>query len=100
MFGRHVECIPWFIVFMVFDDVSESIRTVISDDDDVFQHLAKVYSFTHPIMHRGEPCPGDMFGFPNGIINGAVWYQISGCSLVSRTYHIVFLTGSVGTRRC
>lgn len=49
-----------------------------TSDDDVFVHLAKVYSFTHPTMHRGFPCPHDRERFENGIVNGASWYLVTG----------------------
>ena len=49
-----------------------------SPDDDVFRQLAKSYSFAHPAMHLGEPCPGDSYGFKDGITNGAAWYSVYG----------------------
>lgn len=47
-------------------------------DDDVFKHLAEVYSFNHKTMHLGEACPEDQKGFPNGTTNGAEWYVLEG----------------------
>lgn len=47
-------------------------------DDDVFRHLAEVYSFNHKTMHLGEACPNDQKGFPNGTTNGAEWYLLEG----------------------
>lgn len=47
-------------------------------DDDVFKHLAQVYSFNHKTMHLGEPCENDLKGFPNGTTNGAEWYLLEG----------------------
>ncbi|XP_078502701.1 carboxypeptidase M-like isoform X1 [Lissotriton helveticus] len=44
-------------------------------DEDVFQHLAKVYSFAHPEIQKGNLC-GDTF--PKGIVKGAKWYPIVG----------------------
>ncbi|XP_069465236.1 carboxypeptidase M-like isoform X2 [Ambystoma mexicanum] len=44
-------------------------------DEDVFKHLAKTYSFTHPKMHKGNIC-GEIF--PQGIVKGAEWYPIVG----------------------
>ena len=55
----------------------ESVYTA-SPDDDVFRQLSKSYSFAHPTMHLGEPCPGDSDGFEDGITNGAEWYTIYG----------------------
>lgn len=50
-----------------------------SPDDDVFQHLARVYATNHATMSEGKPCPGNkQEGFPNGIINGAKWYAVTG----------------------
>lgn len=51
----------------------------IPDDVDVFRHLAKLYSFTHPTMHLGAPCPNDGERFPDGITSGSAWYLITGC---------------------
>lgn len=47
-------------------------------DDDVFKHLAEVYSFNHKTMHLGEACPNDKQGFRNGTTNGAEWYLLEG----------------------
>ncbi|XP_055857349.1 carboxypeptidase D [Episyrphus balteatus] len=50
-----------------------------TDDNKLFQHLAKVYSHAHPTMHLGKPCP--LFKseiFPDGITNGAQWYSVTG----------------------
>ncbi len=48
-------------------------------DDDVFKHLATVYSFNHLTMHLGHPCPdGSSTGFANGTTNGAQWYPLTG----------------------
>ncbi|XP_073336343.1 carboxypeptidase M [Pagrus major] len=49
----------------------------ISPDDDVFIHLAKVYSHSHGTMHRGNVC-GDSRPFLDGITNGYQWYPLSG----------------------
>lgn len=47
-------------------------------DDDVFRHLAEVYSFNHETMHLGAACPNDREGFRNGTTNGAEWYLLEG----------------------
>uniref|UniRef100_A0A6G1SNG7 Carboxypeptidase M n=1 Tax=Aceria tosichella TaxID=561515 RepID=A0A6G1SNG7_9ACAR len=47
-------------------------------DDDVFKHLAEVYSFNHKTMHLGQACPNDKEGFLNGTTNGAEWYLLEG----------------------
>lgn len=49
-----------------------------SPDDDVFRHLAQVYSFNHEKMYLGERCENDKTGFVNGTTNGAHWYQLEG----------------------
>lgn len=49
----------------------------ISPDDDVFIHLAKVYSFNHASMHIGGRCPDSRL-FSEGITNGYQWYPLSG----------------------
>lgn len=51
----------------------------VSPDDDVFRHLATVYATNHATMSEGKPCPNNKReGFPNGIINGAKWYAVTG----------------------
>lgn len=49
----------------------------ISPDNDVFIHLAKVYSFNHASMRRGDRCT-DGRPFQDGITNGYQWYPLSG----------------------
>ena len=49
-----------------------------SPDDDIFQQISLAYSKAHSTMYLGEPCPGDNYGFPNGITNGAAWYSVKG----------------------
>ena len=49
-----------------------------SPDDAVFRELALVYSKSHATMHLGHTCPGDQESFPNGITNGAHWYDVPG----------------------
>ena len=61
-------------------DNSESHVSVytISPDDTTFRQLALAYSMSNPRMKIGEPCPGDINGFKNGITNGAAWYSVDG----------------------
>lgn len=48
-------------------------------DDDIFRELALAYSTAHPIMHLGNtPCYQGDDTFPNGITNGADWYNVDG----------------------
>ena len=49
-----------------------------SPDDAIFQELALVYSRSHATMHLGQTCPGDWESFPDGITNGAHWYDVQG----------------------
>jgi hypothetical protein len=44
-------------------------------DDKLFQHLAKVYSYNHAVMHTGR---SECDNFPEGITNGAKWYIVRG----------------------
>lgn len=53
-------------------------------DDDVFKHLARVYSNNHATMSSGKTCY-DMCDddqkdevFENGVVNGAEWYPFYG----------------------
>ncbi|CAG2056804.1 unnamed protein product [Timema podura] len=50
----------------------------LTPDNDVFVHLATVYSETHPTMHQGIQCRAGMPRFENGITNGAAWYPMTG----------------------
>ncbi|GIY02022.1 carboxypeptidase M [Caerostris darwini] len=47
-------------------------------DDDVFHHLAEVYSFNHKSMYQGVTCRDGSPPFPNGTTNGAAWYSLIG----------------------
>ena len=49
-----------------------------SPDDAIFKELALVYSRSHATMHLGQICPRDQDSFPNGITNGAHWYDVQG----------------------
>lgn len=49
----------------------------ISPDDDVFIHLAKVYSHNHGSMHHGDRC-ADSRPFLDGVTNGYQWYPLAG----------------------
>lgn len=63
-------------------DNSRSGRSVYtsSPDDDIFRQISLAYSYSHQTMHLGEPCPdsGGEPGFPDGITNGADWYNVDG----------------------
>eukprot|EP00794_Sanderia_malayensis_P014035 gene14035-15494_t len=47
-------------------------------DDKLFKQLASVYAQHHPIMKTGNPRCGEGERFPNGITNGAHWYDVPG----------------------
>ncbi|XP_017489571.1 PREDICTED: carboxypeptidase D isoform X1 [Rhagoletis zephyria] len=50
-----------------------------TEENDLFKHLALVYSEAHPSMHLGNPCPSFKHEiFPQGIVNGAQWYSVTG----------------------
>ncbi|CAJ1054632.1 Hypothetical predicted protein [Xyrichtys novacula] len=49
----------------------------VSPDNDVFVHLAKVYSYNHGSMHKGDRC-SDSRPFLDGITNGYQWYPLEG----------------------
>ncbi|KAG7497525.1 hypothetical protein JOB18_039283 [Solea senegalensis] len=49
----------------------------VTPDNDVFVHLAKVYSYNHGSMHRGDSCK-DGLSFNDGITNGYQWYALKG----------------------
>ncbi|XP_049517657.1 carboxypeptidase M-like [Dermacentor silvarum] len=53
-------------------------KASLTSDDDVFRHLARVYSFNHARMHLGETCTYNGVGFQNGTTNGAAWYAFQG----------------------
>lgn len=47
-------------------------------DNEMFQHLARVYSNAHATMHLSPKCPMFKETFPEGITNGAAWYSVTG----------------------
>lgn len=50
-----------------------------TEEDDVFRHLASIYSSAHKTMYQGKPCPSFIReSFPDGITNGADWYPVTG----------------------
>ncbi|XP_063843810.1 LOW QUALITY PROTEIN: carboxypeptidase D-like [Scylla paramamosain] len=50
----------------------------LTPDEDVFKHLAGIYSFNHGTMHLGLPCKPGAPAFTNGTTNGAAWYPLTG----------------------
>lgn len=54
---------------MVFLGSLNDQKPEITADNDVFVHLATVYSKNNPIMVKDKPC--NFSNFENGIINGA-----------------------------
>jgi Zinc carboxypeptidase. len=52
-----------------------------SPDNELFKHLARVYSVAHPLMRSGNACPPEHFD--GGITNGAQWYEVRGVCLYS-----------------
>lgn len=64
-----------------FDDTKAGKETLNpTPDDNLFRHLASVYSEAHPIMSSGRTCPDNEIQLPfkNGITNGASWYNVKG----------------------
>lgn len=64
-----------------FDDTKEGHSVYSkSPDDAIFLQLAKSYSLAHSTMHKGHPCPniGSDEYFPDGVTNGAMWYNVAG----------------------
>jgi hypothetical protein len=45
-------------------------------DNTLFQSLAKVYASNHGNMAKGQHCGDELF--PDGITNGAHWYNVAG----------------------
>lgn len=76
--GSHLIVSNNFPVFSVLTPRRQASQNSPSPDDDVFRHLAQVYSFSHEVMYQGQPCPTDSKGFPNGTTNGAQWYLLEG----------------------
>ncbi|XP_023938075.2 carboxypeptidase D isoform X2 [Bicyclus anynana] len=61
-------------------DMSNGVENL-APDNDVFVHLAHVYSDAHHKMHLGRPCKDSDRSddrFPEGITNGAKWYVLAG----------------------
>ena len=70
------------VVTYPYDD-SPSGQSVYSatPDDDVFRHLAKIYSVNHPTMHLANPklnCTTYGQHFIDGVTNGAKWFSEPG----------------------
>ena len=64
---------------MVDEKGDETAMYSESPDDDVYQFLARTYSFNHGKMHiYNETKCGEEEGFVDGITNGAEWYMIVG----------------------
>ena len=67
-----------------FDNTPNSIFSSVlstpslTPDDDVFKHLAGVFSFNHGRMFAGEACKVGAPEFENGTTNGAAWYPLTG----------------------
>jgi carboxypeptidase D len=64
-----------------FDDSANALpwaSAVYSEapDDAMFRRLATIYASNHDTMKTGHVCKGD--NFPNGITNGAHWYDVPG----------------------
>lgn len=62
-----------------FDDSrehTESGKISATPDNELFKHLALTYSLNHPTMKSGHVCLDDFF--PQGITNGAFWYDVPG----------------------
>ncbi|XP_060076300.1 carboxypeptidase M-like [Ylistrum balloti] len=55
--------------------LSLATKLVPSPDDDIFQHISKVFSYSHHRMYQGGFC-GETF--TDGITNGAMWYPMRG----------------------
>lgn len=50
-----------------------------TEENDIFSHLARVYSSSHRKMYLGKPCPTFLReSFSEGITNGADWYPVTG----------------------
>lgn len=49
-----------------------------SPDDEVFKELALTYASHHSYMSEGTGCSSNTVEFPNGITNGAKWYDVPG----------------------
>ncbi|XP_013884446.1 carboxypeptidase M [Austrofundulus limnaeus] len=49
----------------------------VTPDNDVFLHLAKVYSSSHAHMSKGNQCE-DVSPFQDGVTNGYQWYPLEG----------------------
>lgn len=60
----------------------ESGKESKAPDDQVFKHLSLEYAKHNPNMSQGNACPHDEV-FPQGITNGAYWYNVDGLYFVS-----------------
>lgn len=54
------------------------VQPNLAPDNQLFQHLSRVYSNAHKTMHLAPKCPMFKEEFPDGITNGAAWYAVTG----------------------
>lgn len=78
----------FYITMSISPDSQQVGGASISPDDDVFIHLAKVYSYHHASMHVGGRCP-DSRPFNEGITNGYQWYPLSGQHVDRKNYSLL-----------
>ncbi|CAG0916018.1 unnamed protein product [Notodromas monacha] len=69
------------VVSYPYDDSSQHVpqgHYSASPDDAYFQRISKIYASSHPLIRTGKPeCLGsEKETFPDGITNGAHWYDV------------------------
>lgn len=74
LFGIKCSCFPFFVQNKIRNHV-ECCKDSPTPDDAMFRQLALVYAQNHPAMKTGRNCEEV---FPNGITNGANWYELNG----------------------
>lgn len=76
--GVLVASYPYDHAKFVVPELETEAQASLTPDNDVFRHLAEVYSFNHARMHLGAPCFTNGQRFDNGTTNGATWYFFEG----------------------
>ena len=71
-----------------FDDSAKDFLSKVDDprtimnpteENEIFKHLALIYSNSHKKMYQGKPCPSYIReSFTDGVTNGADWYAVTG----------------------
>lgn len=72
---KFIKLLNSFLFYLWYSKHHDCCEDSPTPDDSIFRHLALTYAKNHPVMREGNDCNET---FPNGITNGAYWYDLSG----------------------